>query len=248
MHKALSAWPLAIFLFFISLTNPVFGEGLYLEVIDPYLELHTGPGRGYPKFHVVEQGEKVHVISRRANWYYVDSGRGRAGWVKQEGLGRTMAENSMPAALPDTDHGDYLAQQARVGFSLGTQADVETVHINVGYRVFSWLGAEAEIGQIFHQDYNLDSRGINLLLEPIKSWSFTPFLSTGMGKQNQVQKVVNSVGDSKLHTDYEFVGAGINYYIGFNFVVRGEYRNLKVKAPNQTVSNAVWRVGFSSFF
>ena len=45
-----------------------------LQVIDPFVELHTGPGRGYPVFHVVEQGESIAVLTRRPDWYEVDAG------------------------------------------------------------------------------------------------------------------------------------------------------------------------------
>ena len=28
-------------------------------IADPFIELHTGPGRGYPVFHVIERGREV---------------------------------------------------------------------------------------------------------------------------------------------------------------------------------------------
>ncbi len=40
-----------------------------LKVIDTYLELHSGPGRGYPIFHVIEQGQTVKVHTRRTNGF-----------------------------------------------------------------------------------------------------------------------------------------------------------------------------------
>src|SRR5690606_6955578 len=40
-------------------------------VEDPYLELHTGPGRGYPVFHIAERGEREELIRRRTAWYKV---------------------------------------------------------------------------------------------------------------------------------------------------------------------------------
>ena len=32
-------------------------------VNDPYIELHTGPGRGYPIFHVTERGERIIILT-----------------------------------------------------------------------------------------------------------------------------------------------------------------------------------------
>src|SRR5690606_34834430 len=53
------------------------------EVIveDPYLELHTGPGRGYPVFQIAERGERVELIRRRTDWFQVRLPRGEVGWV-----------------------------------------------------------------------------------------------------------------------------------------------------------------------
>ena len=56
-------------------------EPLWLEVIDPYVEMHSGPGRGYPVFYVIEQGERVDVITRRPGWYEVRTQDGKTGWT-----------------------------------------------------------------------------------------------------------------------------------------------------------------------
>ena len=41
------------------LATPVRGanDGVHVQVAEPYLELHTGPGRGYPVTQVIERGE-----------------------------------------------------------------------------------------------------------------------------------------------------------------------------------------------
>ena len=47
----------------LLLTPAVSGAREYLQlfVAQPYLELHTGPGRGYPVFHVVPRDASVNV-------------------------------------------------------------------------------------------------------------------------------------------------------------------------------------------
>ena len=52
-----------------------------LEVIDSYAELHTGPGKGYPVFYVVENTEWIEVLTRRPDWYEVRTEKGKVGWV-----------------------------------------------------------------------------------------------------------------------------------------------------------------------
>ena len=58
-------------------------EYLQLLVAQPYLELHTGPGRGYPVFHAVPRDESVDVLFRRTDWFKVRTERGVEGWASQ---------------------------------------------------------------------------------------------------------------------------------------------------------------------
>ena len=152
---------------------------IQLNVIDSFLELHSGPGRGYPITHTLEQDEAVYVHRRRGNWYYVSDRRLRAGWIRQDKLARTIAPSGLPAALPDINHGDFLKQQARVGFTIGQQESSETASVMAGFRLASFAGIELEYGQIFSEAADGRTYGANLLLEPIQSWSFTPFISAG---------------------------------------------------------------------
>jgi len=226
-----------------------------LKVIDTYLELHSGPGRGYPIFHVIEQGHTIKVHTRRTNWFYVSDHRNRQGWVKQEALARTLAPTGLPAALPDTQHGDFLAQQGRVGFSIGRQEKAETATLMAGFRLLKWAGIEVEYGEVFGKLIDGISYGGNLIVEPFQlfeysgNWSFTPFLSKGLGKQEWSYKSKGQIGTTGIPiNEYEFTGIGINYYIGYSFVVRGEYRKMYIEGENDKLSNSAWRLGFSSFF
>jgi hypothetical protein len=226
-----------------------------LKVIDTYLELHSGPGRGYPIFHVIEQGQTVKVHTRRTNWFFVSDRRNRKGWVKQESLARTLAPTGLPAALPNVQHGDFLAQQGRIGFAIGQQEKANTATVMAGFRLLSWAGLELEYGELFGESIDGESYGGSLIIEPfqlldsIADWSFTPFISKGLGKQSWQRKVKSQIGtDNSFKNDYEFTGIGINYYIGLNFVVRGEYRKMFLNGANDNLSNAAWRLGFSSFF
>jgi len=223
-------------------------SAVQLSIIDSYLELHTGPGRGYPIFHVMEEGETVYVHRRRTNWFYVSDRRLRQGWVKQEDLARTLAPTGLPAALPETKHGDFLAQQGRVGFSLGKQGSLDNASVMAGFRLLSFAGVEAEFSQLFGSTTQATSYGLSIIVEPIKDWSFTPFISKGFGKQEWENKTKQSIGENGDEFDYEYTGLGINYYIGYSFVVRGEFRSMHLSGKESSQNQHAWRLGFSSFF
>ena len=66
-------------------------------VEDPYIELHTGPGRGYPgSFTSSSAARAIDVLHRRTDWFKVRTDRGREGWVNRTQLERTLT--------PDGEH------------------------------------------------------------------------------------------------------------------------------------------------
>ena len=62
---------------------------LQVFVSEPYLELATGPGRGYAVFHVVEREESVDVLFRRTDWFKVRTEQGVEGWARARDMRRT---------------------------------------------------------------------------------------------------------------------------------------------------------------
>lgn len=57
-------------------------------IADPFIELHTGPGRGYPVFHVIERGREVTIVKRRTDWFELRTDRGVQGWAPREQIDR----------------------------------------------------------------------------------------------------------------------------------------------------------------
>ena len=49
---------------------------LQLVVTAPYLEMHSGPGRGFPVVYVVGRDEIVTVLFSRTDWYKVRAPHG----------------------------------------------------------------------------------------------------------------------------------------------------------------------------
>ena len=54
---------------------------LQLVVTAPYLEMHSGPGRGYPVIYVIGRDEIVTVLFSRTDWYKVRAAHGEEGWA-----------------------------------------------------------------------------------------------------------------------------------------------------------------------
>lgn len=218
-----------------------------LEVAEPFVEMHTGPGRGYPVFNVVEQGETIEILMHRSNWYQVRSENNKTGWASAAGLAHTLKPTGEPVDLPEVSLGDYLASSWRVGFTTGSFEGANSVSLTAGYRPFSWAGVEVEGGRIFDQSVTSDYYGINFLLEPRPHWTASPFVTFGGGQFsfNSRHKVL--VSDTGTR-DYVSVGVGAGHYIGRSIVVRGEYRSYSVSSSEDRIWLNAWTIGLSSFF
>lgn len=227
-------------------------EPLRLEVIDPYVEMHSGPGRGYPVFYVIEQGEKIEVITRRPGWYEVRTKNGKTGWTTASQISRTIQMTGEPADLPTVSYGDYLKNRWRVGFnsgqfSSGELKGSETFSFTAGYRPLGWLGVEGEGGKVFGTDIKGSFYAVNIVVEPLSAWKISPVLLVGQGlmKIDSQPKLTPLLIDD---SDFYHYGVGVHYYLGRNFLFKGEYRSYSVSADNNNVRLGAWTLGFNSFF
>jgi hypothetical protein len=220
---------------------------VFLEVSDPFIEMHTGPGRGYPIFNVVEQGETIEILKRQPGWYKIRSLDNKTGWAKAIQLEHTVKLTGVPVDLPEVDHDDYLKSSWRVGFTVGQLEGNTSVSLTGGYWPLRWAGIEIEGGKIFDESVTSDYYGVNLLAEPMPQWVVTPYMSVGAGKFsfNDRQKVVVDDAGSPSYISF---GAGASYYIGRNLLVRGEYRWYSVSTDNDRVGLNAWRIGLNTFF
>ena len=226
-----------------------------LEVIDSYAELYTGPGKGYPVFYVVEQSEWIEVLTRRPDWYEVRTEKGKTGWVKASQIARTLKPTGEPADLPTVSFGDYVKNRWRVGATAGTflsgeLQDAEVFTASLAYKPLSWLGGEIEWGRFYGLDINGSMAAFNVVYEPFSYWRLSPTFILGGGELS-IGVQPKQVFDFKKETYFNY-GIRLNYYLGRNFVVRGEYRGISLQSSSDQSGTSeelgAWSFGFSTFF
>ena len=225
---------------------------IQLQVIDAYADVHSGPGRSYPVFYVIEQGESIELLTRRPDWYEVKIRGGRTGWVKAAQIARTLQPTGEPVDLPSVSYGDYLKNSWRVGFSVGPynsgrldKADVFS--INAGYRPLSWLGVDIELGKFYATDSQGDLSLLNLVIEPFSQWKVSPVLLLGTG-ETELDFQAKGIAIPNEKASFTSLGAGAHYYLGRSFVVRLEYRELSVDFDDGKENLGSWKLGFNTFF
>ncbi|PCK10007.1 MAG: hypothetical protein COA42_01770 [Alteromonadaceae bacterium] len=225
-----------------------------LEVIDSFLEMHTGPGRAYPVFFVVEQSERIIVLSRRPDWYEVKTvgNNSKTGWVKATQIVRTLQNTGEPVNLPGTSYGDFAKNRWRIGFFSGqlkgdTLNNSDVVGASLAYYPLSWLGAEVETAKFFSNDARGTQIGFNLIVEPFSRWRLSPALIVGAGqtKINEQPRIVPLEFEEESH---QLAALRLNYYAGRNFIIRAEYRQISVDATPNSEELDIWSLGFSTLF
>ncbi len=92
---------------------------LQVFVSEPYLELATGPGRGYPVFHVVEREQSVDVLYRRTDWFKVRDEQGVEGWARARDMRRTKLADGTPFVFKLGDREGFTSHDWELGIGGG---------------------------------------------------------------------------------------------------------------------------------
>lgn len=193
-----------------------------VQVVDPYLELHTGPGRGYPITQVVERGEWVEILKRRTDWFKIRTGQGKLGWVARAQMESTLTEAGVKTTFRDALLEDYLRRRFEVGFAGGDFDGDPILLARAGYRLNDFFTVELTVGQTVGNFSSSTLLYASLLAEPFAEWRYSPFFSLGLGKFRNVPNAT-LVGGVETQSNMANAGLGINIYLTKQFVVRGDY-------------------------
>jgi hypothetical protein len=217
-------------------------------VQDPYLEFHSGPGRGYPVFHVVDRGDEVELVRRRTDWIKVRTARGREGWVHRAQLERTLTPQGDAVRLPGPSPESRTGHRWETGLVTGDFGGANLVSVTASYALTRSLHARLDVSHLLG-DYSNGWLATAGLLHPFNpDWRITPFVSLGGGMVHiSPNATVVVPGDRTDPTAY--AGLGLRGYLTNRFLLQGEYRKFVVltsRDDNEEIDE--WTVGFTYFF
>ena len=234
---------------YLASASALAGERYYqVRIAEPYIELHTGPGRGFPVFHVVDRGELVEVIKRRTDWFLLRTTKGKEGWAKRAAMELTLSPDGEPTGFADADFGDFSRRRWEAGVMAGDYEGANLITAYAGYIVNQNLSAELQFSQAFGAFSDALSASINLLAQPFPEWRASPFflLGTGIHYTDPNVTLVNEDDRTEQITN---VGVGLRWYLTRRFIFRAEYQNhviLQSIDDNQEIDE--WKAGFAFFF
>jgi hypothetical protein len=241
----LAACGLLIFLASISAAR---AEGPSVTVADPYLELRTGPGRGFPVFHVVERGETVRVEARRTDWFQVVDADGREGWVHKGQMAETLLPAGVKLAIEDPAREDFGTHLREVGLMLGDYGGANVVAVYGAYAFNQHLAAELALGHILGNFSDGQYATIGVTHVPVPEWRIQPFLSIGTGVI-RVRPEGTLVGTEERTDQVAYAGLGVRAHMAHRFIVRGEIKEYVVFTDrDENEEDVEWKIGFAFFF
>lgn len=215
----------------------------------PYLELHTGPGRGYPVFNVVARGDSVDVLKRYTDWYKVRTERGIEGWVAQRDMLATVLADGSPFTFNLGDRAGFTSHRFEAGvFLYGDYGGASEISAFASYSLTSSLAIELTAGEFLGSASNGTLADIGLAHVFLPEKRFSPFVMLGTGIVHTEPKA-QLVQPSDRTDQSAFAGGGFRFYLTRRFFVRGEYRNhIVFTKRNQNEQVDEWKFGFAFFF
>ncbi|MGA2708579.1 MAG: SH3 domain-containing protein [Steroidobacteraceae bacterium] len=219
---------------------------LELVVTRPYLEMHTGPGRGFPVFYVVGRGEIVTVLYSRTDWYRVRAARGEEGWVRRDDLAATTLESGDPAPIPP--YPDFSAHRWELGAAYGVYNRENLVSGYLDFGLTDSLDVELALQQAFGTIDTRDIATLGLRNTIVPEWKWiSPTAGIGFGYQS----ITDNAPPAPLeaHNQLAYASLGARGFITRRFMWRFDWRAYYVfNQLNKSEVLEEWKFGLAVFF
>ena len=221
---------------------------LTVSVYEPYLELHTGPGRGYPVTFVVPRGETVTILKRRTDWFKIRDSRGREGWAYRDQMAATFMQSGTPLPINDPSREQFGEHEREIGVLAGDFGGANIITAYGAYAFNPHLAADLRVSQLLGNasDGQILALGLTHVFRP--DWRIQPFVSIGTG-MIRIQPKATLVQTPDRTDQLAYVGAGVKAYMSRRFIFRAEYNKYVVfteRDDNQEANE--WKLGFAFFF
>ncbi len=222
-----------------------------LQVADPFIEMRTGPGRGYPIFHVVERSGWIRIELRRTDWYRVRSENnqgGVVGWVHRSQLESTLTEAGAGKTFRDLLLDDYLGRRVEFGAAWGRLRAEPMLKLFTGVRLGDTLGVELTFAQVQGAFSGSDLWHVALVSEPWSHQRLSPFASVGFGRFRNIPNT-SLVQAQTVNANLGHAGVGLRWHLSERFVARLDWSLYAAFVSEQrTLEYRATTLGISFFF
>lgn len=243
-------WLLPSLLLFLLL--PLFSQAEeaapQVAVIDPYLDMYSGPGRGYPIFRVVKEGEWISIHKRKNRWFLISTQSGVKGWVAKHQLERTLNLEGEQTIIKAPGWGDFFQRNWELAVMVGSLDGSRTMELSGLYFMTANLGLEANYNVGLGSFFSAEMAGLAIQHQPFPTWRVAPYISLGGGIM-QIKPKATLVKTERRENNYANVTIGLRSYLSQRFVLRLQYKEYVLfnsDENNEEINE--WKIGFAAFF
>ena len=219
-----------------------------VQISDPYIELRTGPGRGYPIFFVAPRRDWIEIELRHTDWFRVRTEDDKVGWVSRQQLESTLTAAGGTKSFRDVLLDDYLTRKVQLGAAWGHFQAEPMLKLWTSYRFSDTLSLEATIGQVQGVFSGTDLWHVDVLIEPWSDKRFSPFFAVGVGKFKNFPNL-SLIGATTTDAKLAAARIGVRYYLTERFVMSADYALYTAFVSDQrSTEYRAWTAGLSFFF
>jgi hypothetical protein len=245
--------PLSLLCVVLCLLSPVLqGEEapIQVHIVEPFIDIHTGPASGYPVFHVAEQGEWLSILKRRTSWFKVETKKGQQGWVKQQALQLSLSSERQPVALVDGTFASYSQRDFELATFGGALDGVPSLSLAASWVVNENISTELSLSQALGDFSENQLLLVGLQHYTFPEWRLSPFISLALGQlRTKPRANLVQTGAETRSSDLLAAGLGLRYYLTHKVVIKLEYKSLLAltdRDENEELEQ--WKLGFAVFF
>lgn len=172
----------------------VLAAPIQVIVQDSYLDLHTGPGRGYPIVQSVARHTPIEIDYSSTDWYRIRTAH-TAGWVHRQQLQATLtaagiAEDRRAALMERHIDGRLMA-----GLEAGVFDSDPVIGFWAGYRLTPIWATEATLAQASGHYSSTRMYRLEAVARPWPELAFPPHIKLGIGYyENRPRKTLLEAG------------------------------------------------------
>lgn len=223
-------------------------EYLEVKIADPFIELHSGPGRGFPIFYVEDRGQTIKVLKSRTGWFKVETPNGTQGWVHRDQLLLTLTPEGERTQVSEPDSEEFLRRRTEAGVLFGDFSGSEVITLYGGYAFTRNVSGELALSQALGTVSSKQLASLRLLHQAFPEWRLSPFFAMGAGslksQASATQAQALDRSDLVAHA-----GIGLRAYMTRNFMLRAEYNQYVVfSSDDYNEDLREWKAGLAFFY
>jgi hypothetical protein len=204
------------------------------RIVEPFLEIHTGPGKAYPVFYISEKGESITVLKRRGDWYKVLLANGKIGWAERKEMEKTLLVAGYSFTWIDRLYDRVLSGRLHLGWSAGTFGGDSALYLRTRYGWTEELALEGGAGFVSGDLGSIQIYHGGILLSPWRNRWFSLWgtLGGGMVHVEPTGLLIQVEGGS-----YPEAHAGVGFILPLlgSVAARGDFRNFTLfMSPDRT--------------